>query len=102
MGHGVLTQYLIISNIIISPDYNQVNEKDGVQSLLSCFFLLLLKHIVSNDREEEAMELGSCWADDPSVRHAFNILLESAPMAVALHVDVVVPYFCVVLKNVEK
>ncbi len=80
----------------------QVNNKDGAQSLLSCFFLPLLKRIVSTDREEEAMELGSCWADDPSVRYAFNILLESAPMAVALHVNIVVPYFCVVLKDIEK
>ncbi len=83
-----------------------MNGKEGIQPLLSCFFLQLLRHIVSNADmsdgvEEEVMEVSSCWADDPSVRHAFNVLLELAPMAVALHFNIVVPYFCVVLKDVE-
>ncbi len=81
----------------------QANERDGVQSLLYRFFLPLLKNIVNKDKGGEAkMELESCWADDPSVRHAFSTLLESAPMAVASHVSIVMPYFCVALKDVEK
>ncbi len=82
-----------------------MNEKDGVQSLLSCFFLPLLRRIVSNADDNEVMEqqeLPSHWADDPSVRHAFNVLLESAPMAVALHLNIIVPYFCAVLKDTQK
>ncbi len=85
-----------------------MNGKDGVQSLLSCFFLPLLRHIVRNaddaddNDDEEVMELPSCWADDPSVRQAFNVLLESAPMAVALHLNIIVPYFCAVLKDIQK